>query len=293
MKYIRFFLLTFVLTSCSTVSQDISSEYYNIGNAYYDMGNYEKAIEYYNRALADGNDKENSIRYNLAIAYSKSDRVSEALKHFEFLLEQDPKNLKVLQSLAYTHFLLGDQERSLSVYNQILEIFEFDNIALFNKAVILFFDDKDGAEDALEKLYHIDPSSEVALLLGKLYEEREDWELFIELMERALIEDEGNVEILDSLAKYHERFKQYDKSLYYTDKIIESGITENLAALYFQKALIELLKMEDFEQGLLSLESALDSGFDDQLKIKALLENEQLENTIEIEQLFNSKGFYE
>ncbi len=293
LKYIIYLLLSVFLISCSTVSDDISSEYYNIGNAYYDVGNFEKAIEYYNRALAGGSSNENIIRFNLAVAYSESDRLTEGLKHFEFLLEQDPQNLKVLQSVAYAYFLLGNQVEALSVYNQILEIFEFDNTALYNKALILIDDDKDEAESTLEKLYAIDSSSEVALLLGGLYEGRGDWESFSEVMEKALIVDGKNVEILDSLSLYHEKFDRYDKSLFFLGKLIEYDVSENLSALYFRKALIELLKTEDFDAGLRSLERALDEGFNDQEQMNLLLESGNLKNTTQVEDLVTLKGFFE
>lgn len=279
--------------SCSTVPEDISSEYYNIGNAYYDVENYEKAIEYYSRALVDGNLNENTIRYNLAIAFSESDRLSEGLKHFEFLLEQDPQNLKVLQSVAYAYFLLGNMDEALSFYNQILDIFEFDNTALFNKALILIDDDKTEAEITLRKLYAIDSSSEVALLLGGLYEGRGDWDSFLELMEMALIDDEKNVEILDSLSSYYSKFNKYDKALYFLEKLIEYDVAENLPTLYFRKALIELLNTGDFEAGLRSLGKALDEGFEDQEQMKVLLENEQLKNISQVKDLITAEGFFE
>ncbi|MBI9100645.1 MAG: tetratricopeptide repeat protein, partial [Spirochaetaceae bacterium] len=67
----KYFLLTaFVLLvfGCKTMSNDISSEYFNIGNAYFDVGNYEKAIDYYTQALKEKNVMENRIRFNLAVS---------------------------------------------------------------------------------------------------------------------------------------------------------------------------------------------------------------------------------
>lgn len=275
------------------MTEEISSEYFNIGNAYYEVGNFEKAIEYYNRALADGNTNENIIRFNLAVAYSESDRLSEGLKHFEFLLGQDPENLKVLQSVAYAYFLLDNKEDALSVYNQILEIFEFDKMALYNKALILIEDDQEEAERTLEKLYALEGTSEVALLRADLLKEQDDWESFSELMEKALMDDEKNVEILESLALYHENFYQYDNALYFLDKLIEYDVSENLPGYYFRKALIELLKTEDYESGYQSLKDALVGGFDDRDRVSALLEEEQLKNVEQVEALFREADLFE
>lgn len=290
LKYVLPLIFLLFLSGCKTVSEDISSEYYNIGNAYYDVGNYDKAIEYYNRALVDGSLNENKIRYNLAVAYSESGRVKEGLYNFEFLLAQDPQNLKVLESVAYAYFLIDEKEKSLEVYDQILEIFEFNKTALFNKALILVDDNKEEAETLLKKLYTIDSTVPVVLLLGKLYRDRDDWASAIKLYEVSLIKDEKNIEMLNALTEYYLYAEQYDKVLLYLDKLILYDKKENLSDYYFRKAEVELLNMKDFDSGLKSLKDAVDNGFTTQFKIKALLEDEQLENLADVEGYLKSQG---
>jgi len=289
LKLIALLVLLIVFTGCKTVSDDISSEFFNIGNAYYDVGEYDKAIEYYRRALSEGNDAENSIRYNLAVAYSESGRPSEGLEHFEFLLSLDSENLKILQSIAYAHYLLGDRELSLEYYNKILSIFEFESIALFNKAAMLIEENKDEAEKVLTKLYAIEPSVEVVLLLGSIYSEREEWDTYADKLELALIDNKNNPEILKGLLACYESSEQYDKFLAYIDELLLLENPGDLGSLYFRKAFVELLKIDDSGAGLKSLNDAVSNGFQDREKIKALVENEELVHVEQVEAFFKSR----
>lgn len=198
MKYL-FLIFVILLFSCKTTSEDISSEYYNIGNAYFDVGDYDKAIEYYSKALENDNPMENKIRYNLAVAYSESGRAEDGLVLFEYLLREDPENIKVLQSLAYTYFLMGDKEKSLHYYDQVLLLFEYDSIALFNKALILIDIEE---EKALELQGEDSQSDDEALAdtgeEGALQLQGEDSQSVA-----ASLPDDGKVEALELLEKLY------------------------------------------------------------------------------------------
>jgi tetratricopeptide (TPR) repeat protein len=293
LKYIFSLLILISLISCNTISDNLSSEFFNIGNAYYEVGEYEKAIEYYNRALIEGSDGENSIRYNLAIAYSESNRVQEGLVHFEYLLDQDPENMKILQSIAYAYYLLEDRKKSLELYDKILGIFGYNSTALFNKALLLIDDNMDEAEEVLEKLYSVDSSVEVVLLLGRIYKENEKWDSFIEIYELALVDNQNSPDILKDLIGYYESSEQYYKFLFYMEKLLAVEDWEKLSDLYFRKAEVELVKLNDFNAGLQSLKNAVDNGFDDLVKVNALLDTEELIYIEQIESFFRSRDLIE
>jgi tetratricopeptide (TPR) repeat protein len=293
-RAISIFLIILFAVSCATVSDDLSSDYYNVGNAYYDLGNYEKAIESYNRALnSDNQALSNKIRFNLAVTYSESGRVEEAVRLFELLLEKDPENLKVLQSLAYSRYLMGDKESALDLYDKILSISEFDTNALYNKSLILIEDDNlDDAEALLEKLYIVDDSVEIVLKLGDIYDSNEDWSSMVRIYEMSLIGKEQNLQILERMVTYYEGEGLYGKVIEYLDLLLENEKLESIGDVLFRKGSLQIIELNDFENGFESLEKAVDSGFSDIDEIKKLLEVEGLVQVDQLRDYFTLKGLY-
>lgn len=271
--------------------EEILVEYYNIGNAYFDVGNYDKAIEYYNRALVEGNSMENRIRYNLGISYSQSNRTKLALEQFDILLTRDPENFKVLQSKAYAYYLAGEDQEAITLYDQILETFEFDSTALYNKALIIKGDNPEDAIALLERLYEVEPESEVALILGELYLEAEERELFVELYEGALSQDSRNPGLLAGLIDYYLEESLFFRSIEYINQILEIDDFDDRAQMLFLKARTELLDLDDYSSGFNSLVEALDEGFDDEGQLKELLENEKLSNDSQLRDYMQLRGF--
>ncbi len=279
--------------SCSTISEDISSEYYNIGNAYYDVGNFEKAIEYYKKAMEEDHLSKNKIRYNLAIAYSESNMIEEGVKHFEILLEQDPENLLVLQALAYAYYLNEDEQNALRIYDEILSIFEFDSTALFNKALILIENtETEKARSLLEKLAVVDSSIEVIHLLGGIYKDAGDWELYRQLFESVLISNQVDQEIVAGLIEYYEKEKLYYKVIEYIDIMLELPEVENSSELLFRKGSIMILELNDYNNGVKNLKDAVESGFDDLDSIKLLLESDDFYQEDDLIDYFKSKNLF-
>ena len=282
-----------LLLGCQTISTDISSEYYNIGNAYFDVGNYEKAIEYFNKALEEKNPLQNKIRFNLAVAYSEADRVSEGLKHFEILLKDDPENIMILQSMAYSHFLIGNRSKSLEIYDHILTIFEYDTTALYNKSLIHLEDnDQDRAKKLLEKLYAVDPTIEVVLLLGDIYNDLGNDDLYIELLELAILEYQNNQELLVALVEYYEKVELYFKVLEHIDKLLLLDDFSNKPEYLFKKGTLEIVELSDFSTGFADIKKSIDEGFESRELVLAFLEQNELYQSEQLVEYFQEENLY-
>ncbi|MBN2435358.1 MAG: tetratricopeptide repeat protein [Spirochaetes bacterium] len=291
MKRVLIPFLVLFLVACSSVPEDIATEYYNIGNAYFDVGEYEKAIEYYSKAYSDDHLYKNRIRFNLAVAYTESGRVSQALTLFDLLLEQDPGNLLVLESKAYALYKLGDDEAAVSVYDRILELFEFNSAALMNKAEIIKETDAAESIKLLEKLYETAPDSFVAVALGELYRENDQRESFLRLYEEAVIVDEENPLLLRGLAEFYYKDQLYYKALEFYNKLVGLKNYADLPEMLFRKAEIQLCDLDESEAGFETLILALDSGFSDKQRIKELAQKEQVQEDVQLLEYLKVRGF--
>ncbi|MBB6480637.1 tetratricopeptide repeat protein [Spirochaeta isovalerica] len=291
MKKILLPFLAFLVFGCSSVPEEIASEYYNIGNAYFDVGDYDKAIEYYTKAQSEGHPYINKIRFNLAVAYTESGRVSQGLKLFESLLEQDPENLILLQSKAYSLYLMGDDDGAVEIYDQILNMFEYDATALLNKAKIIRDVRIDESIKLLEKLYQIEQDSDTAVLLGELYRENDQVVDFVRLYEEVILKEPANSSVLLGLAQHFSEEQLYFKAVEYYNRIADLKDYENLAEVLFRKAEIELCELDESKTGYDTLVLALDAGFSDKQRIKDLSEREELSDNIQLIEYLRVRGF--
>jgi tetratricopeptide (TPR) repeat protein len=284
---IPFFIV--ILSACQTVPEDIATEYYNIANAYFDVEDYEQAIIYYNKALNDDHPQINKIKYNLSIAYMESARVSEALGLIDALLEQDPDNLQVLHSRAYGHYLLGDDEKAVDVYNRILQIFEYDSQALLNKARLLKDTEPDSSIILLEKLNSLEPSTEIAILLGSLYKQQDRKDDFLYVYEEAFSRDKESSSLILGLAGYFEEERLFYKAIEYFDKLVALNYEDKKEVL-FRKASIQLSELDEIQSGFDSLVESLDAGFNDRERIRELSENPELQENLQVQEYLKLRG---
>lgn len=279
------------LSGCASVPDEISSEYYNIGNAYFDVKDYEAAADYYVKALHENHPMVNRIRYNLGIAYTESGRVKLGVEQFQVLLSEDPDNLVVLQSLAYAYYLFGDDDSSLAVYDRILGVFPYEETALYNKAFILLgLDRAEEAEVLLETLYEVEPSSEVAVLLGDLYKENGENDDFVIIYEEALLADAENSRIMEGLADYHLEEKAYLKSIVYIDRLVELESYSGKSEFLFKKAEILFFELDDYQGGFDAFVKAVDLGFDDEERIREMIGREELIDDSRLRDYLKVKG---
>lgn len=95
------------------------SAYYNAGNTFLNIEDYQKAIEYYNRALSL---KESAdVFFNKALCLREVARYKNSLKFFlkAESLEQNPSlKGKVQNSIGHTYYLLKEYDKALEYFNK-------------------------------------------------------------------------------------------------------------------------------------------------------------------------------
>ncbi len=118
------------------IYSNVLSEYYLIGEAYLENKKYQKAIEYYTKAL-EHPDLTASAHYKIAYAYALADNWEKARAGYEELLEKDPDNSELTKSLAYIYARQGDLAHASALYRKLVEKNPFDQSMLENFITVL------------------------------------------------------------------------------------------------------------------------------------------------------------
>ena len=122
-----FIILIFSACKSSTVlipgyvseqKKSIYVEYFNIAEAYCDLEKYDKAVDYYKKAMLSKNLKWSSY-YKLGRCYALSKKWPEAKTVYEKLLERDPSNINIKLSLAYISAMSGNIEEAENYYQKL------------------------------------------------------------------------------------------------------------------------------------------------------------------------------
>lgn len=141
-------VFVFLLFSCSSqqgislvgkkdrIYSNILSEYYLIGEAYLDNKKYQKAIEYFTKAL-DHPDLAESAQYKIAFAYALSENWNKARLGYEQLLEKDSDNSDLEKSLAYIYARQGDLAQASASYRKLVEKNPYDQVLRENFITVL------------------------------------------------------------------------------------------------------------------------------------------------------------
>lgn len=168
---IAFVLLLFACSSQTGLSvvgekdriySNLLSEYYLIGEAYLENKKYQKAIEYYTKALAHPELVE-SARYKIAYTYALSENWEKARVGYEELLAKDPNNSELEKSLAYIYARQGDLAHASSLYRKLVENNPYDQSQLENFITVLIAGNYlEEAELALHQLKTDFPDNTVA-----------------------------------------------------------------------------------------------------------------------------------
>ena len=122
--------LLFLLASCATnahlpvpgektaVQSNLSAEYLAIADEYFALSKFDKAVDYYKRAMKNKT-LYWSAYYKLGRSYAMSKKWSDARRIYLKLLNRDPKNLSVRLSLAYIIAMDGRLEQAEEVYKTL------------------------------------------------------------------------------------------------------------------------------------------------------------------------------
>ncbi|MCF7927598.1 MAG: tetratricopeptide repeat protein [Spirochaetales bacterium] len=265
-------IISVLLFSCvsSIRREDLAPEFFNMGNAYYEVGRFEKAGEYYKKAL-EYDPGLYRAGFNLARAYIELEMYQDAEDILRELLDEDPDNTKLLETLAYNHL---QQDQSLQAYRYYLLVLKqspYHERALYNLGRILQYRDQpELAYEYFRRLYEIDPEDEEAsLALGSVLLDLGKSEEGLAFLEQYLEENPEDIETAQTLLSV------YEKQEYYADAVRMLNILQKLdpenPEYPFHKAVIQLLAMEDIEAGLESLQQAFDLGFEEKERLRPLV----------------------
>lgn len=254
--------------------RELAREYYNIANAYYDLGRFERAADYYRRALALDSGL-TPAGYNLARAYLRDKRYDDARDVLLDLLGRDPDNLLLRETLAYVYYLSGDIARASAQYEQMLALSPLNANALFNLGRIAEEQDRPAAALAYYERAAAVEGGDALLLYryGRLLL-TEQPEHAVAVFERYLDSSprdyERVVEVGDALRR--ERYFLPARRAY---QMVPSNHPEQPRAL-FGKAAVLLTGIQDAQLGLQTLEQALTAGYADKDAFIALLNDRDL-----------------
>jgi tetratricopeptide (TPR) repeat protein len=268
-------VLVFCSCATSVAPRDLALEYYNIGNAYYDLKKYDKAADYYNRALSFDRTLAAS-KYNLAVTWVESGQAEKALPLFMALLDADPKNVKLISALAYALSRTGESEQALRLYESVLDLAPYDTTVLYNYAILLR--DSGDLEKARELFAKVVAASvddlDALLKLSGVEVSLELYAPAIGHLESYRLKKPDSSEALRLLATAYEKTQYYQKAIDACDA--ELKLNPRDGAVLFMKARMLLTAVADEKAGLEALDGAFAAGFSDEKQISALAESQDL-----------------
>lgn len=138
---------------------------YRIGEGNYQSGDFERAYQFYDRAVAlKSADPEFRNKKGTALVALK--RVKEAQQVFQSIVQDQPKYAPALSNLGYIYFLNGDFEYAGSLYARALALEPDYEQALMNQlALMMVLRNNDEAKKLAAKVLKINPQNEKAKLV--------------------------------------------------------------------------------------------------------------------------------
>jgi tetratricopeptide (TPR) repeat protein len=273
-------LLTAAVFLASCASQNASAEeYYSIGMAYYNIGKFDEAEKWLLRAQSADRTMMAS-EYQLGRIAFENKRFSEAAEHFEGILKKDALNVMALEAAAYTRIKMGDTERALQYYQEILAIVPENADDGYNYAILLFAAEEYAeAESVLLKYdYNLPASADAQLLLSRVQAAAEKPEAIdsYALYLAGNTDPAARYEFAQVLAKhefYARALEEYTQTL---EEVTAETETLKKANIRFEIARLRYIADSDSAAALTELQGAITDGFADIAKIAELLDDPRL-----------------
>ncbi len=275
LKEIKILLLSgfiiVIFTSCTSIQykDELVRAYYNLGNSYRDLGKFKDAELVLARAVQI-DPSFYSAAYNLGMVQILSGEYKKGIGNLNLLLEKEPGNTLVLKVLAWGYYKNGDTFQAIAVYKKILNIDTCNPDVLNNISILLMN----------QKMY----SEAYPYLVQRegLGDANEDMLYNLGVAERELNISSGlswfesaykkNPRLEKNIIAYINALKP-DRDFKRIVSLYDDLITINPEPSYlFEKAFILLTSIEDYENGLPVLESALQKGYSNLDRIEELKE---------------------
>lgn len=100
--------------------KSIISEYMVIADENFSSKKYEKAEIYYKKCL-ESPEFFAEANYKLGKTYIYEKKYDKALPIFESILEKDPENQTILETLAYLQAMTGNKEKAIEQYKSLIQ----------------------------------------------------------------------------------------------------------------------------------------------------------------------------
>lgn len=207
---------------CLSINDEYALAYKYLGLLYYDDFNNEKAVEnfeYYLELVPDT--KDDNVYYKKGVAENDLGKYNAALASVKKAVELKPGSTRNINELAYTHYLLENEDEALLNFDKALSIDPKSLTALNGRADVYRKLKKDAA--AAIKLYaktlEIDPKNKKAnYWTGWCYNEMERYNDAVPFLKKVIEVDDQYVSAYTELGYCDYALKNYDDALYYFKK---------------------------------------------------------------------------
>ncbi len=97
-----------------------SKQLYMVGYAFFELENDNKAIQFYNKAIANGPD-EASFHFYKGLALRYLEKYEDAMKEIEIAIKSEPTNQEFVNEKGVIYYNQGKQDKALAVFEQAKE----------------------------------------------------------------------------------------------------------------------------------------------------------------------------
>ena len=193
-----------------------------LGNICYEKKEYQKAIEYYEKALEIKPDKHEALN-NMGVAYRNMGNHEKAIESYKKALEIKPDKHEALYNMGNTYDDLGNHEKAIESYKKALEIKPDKDEALNNMGVAYGnMADYKKAIECYEKALEIKPDKDEALNnMGVAYGNMADYKKAIECYEKALEIKPDKHEALNNMGNAYGNLDNHEKAIQCYEKALE------------------------------------------------------------------------
>ncbi|AFG38190.1 tetratricopeptide repeat protein [Spirochaeta africana] len=281
-------LLLIAAVGCASRQPELARDYYNLGVGYLDQGNYSQAREYFARAL-DIDPGMTRASYNLARAQLLLDQPDQAVRTLQDLLQLDPDNTLVRETLAYAHGAAGDWQEAASVMSAIAEDQRVSLSGWLNYSVTLLeLGRYQAAYDAAGRARAIDPEhtrAQVMLVIAAAYtpDLLDDHENDVDAVVQRVPESKA---ITLRLGEALEHAERYDAALLLYEAAARTHTAEGEVS--FRHAELLIVAAEDQERAAAALSQAVSQGFADVERLQQLVTRLEVDVPEAIRDLINS-----
>jgi len=264
-----------VLSSCASAPSPMAREWYDLGVSWQEKGDWKKAGEAYSKALSLDPSLA-AASYNLARALTESGDFKGALRTLDDLAERDPGNVRVLAARAYALYRRGDAKAALEAYREALALDPYSPDSVYNASLLeLAAGNPSAAADMLSRLTKAKPEDgEAVALLGRALDRAGRTEEALAAYESSRELGKASPSDLSRLGEIREERKEYSEAMEAYAAAVKAA--PKMSGTWFRLARLKLTVAGDGEQGLAALKSAIDSGFSDEEKAAALLDEPTL-----------------